>query len=201
MSHFFPGLAFYIAQDDDYPVPGGEPAHLLVEYRSEVDPRISFQHFRLGHNGHLLFPLSLPGDPGPCLECRLVGDAVEPVGDHLFGYDGSGLADEDEEGGLEGIFGIMVIDEDATAHAPDHRAVPPHQGRKRGLLSAAEVGLQQLPVGQSGPIPPQHGPAKILQGLAHPAGLHVSSSVAYMPSPYSYYYRLERDLIPLFRLV
>ena len=94
-----------------------------------------------------------------------------------LGSDRRRLADEDEEGGLEGVLGVVVVAEDTAAHAPDHRAVPPHQGCKSRLVTAAEVVLQQLPIGQPRPIPQKHRPAKVLDDLAHLAGRHVVSLV------------------------
>ena len=105
-----------------------------------------------GHGRHLLLPRPPPGGRRSRLQRRLVGHAVEPVGDHLPRHDGSRLADEDEEGGLEGVLGVVVAVEDPAADAPDHRAVPLHQGGERRFLAAAEVALQQLPIGQARPL-------------------------------------------------
>src|SRR5207245_2118492 len=94
----------------------------------------------------------------PRLERRAVCHPVQPVGDHLFWDDGGSLADEDEEGRLESIFGVVMITEDTTADAPDHRPMPPHQGCKSRFLTAVEVVLQQLPIGPLRPISQQHSP-------------------------------------------
>ena len=83
-----------------------------------------------------------------------------------LGDDRRRLADEDEEGGLEGVLGVVVVAEDAAADAPDHRAVPPHQGFQGRWLSAADEALQQLPIGQVRPFR-QQGAAKVLDDLAH----------------------------------
>src|SRR5262249_42342100 len=85
------------------------------------------------------------------------------------------LADEDQEGGLEGVLGVVVIAEDPAAHGPDHRAMPAHQGGQRRLVPAAEVVLQQLPIGQARPTPQKHGPAQVLEDLARLACRHVVS--------------------------
>jgi hypothetical protein len=50
--------------------------------------------------------------------------------------------------------------------------VPPHQGRQSVLVAAADVILKELPIGQSRPIPQKHGPAKVLDDLAHLAVGH-----------------------------
>jgi hypothetical protein len=48
-----------------------------------------------------------------------VGDAVQPIADHLARRDRRRLANQDEEDGLEGVFRIVVIAEDAATDAPD----------------------------------------------------------------------------------
>src|SRR5262249_33501957 len=85
-------------------------------------------------------------------------------------------ADEDEEGRLKSILGVVVVAQNAATDAPDHRAMPPHQGRKSRLIATADVVLQQLPIGQSRPIP-QHHATKVLEDLARLAGRHVLSFV------------------------
>jgi hypothetical protein len=37
--------------------------------------------------------------------------------------------------------------------------LPPHQGCQRRLVAAADVVLQQLGIGQPGPVPPKDRPA------------------------------------------
>jgi hypothetical protein len=103
----------------------------------------------------------------------LVGYAVKPVGNHLSRYDGRCLADEDEKGGLEGILGIVLVAQNTAADAPHHRSMSAHQGCNSGFVTAAEVVLQQLPIGQPSPITHKHGPAKVLDDLAHLAGRHL----------------------------
>ena len=68
------------------------------------------------------------------------------------GPDRAGLADEDEERRLEGILGVVMIGQQAAADAQDHRAMPRHQRRESRLLSAVEVTLQELAIGQSRPV-------------------------------------------------
>jgi hypothetical protein len=64
-----------------------------------------------------------PGRSDPGLLGHAVGDAVKPAGNGSLLVDGIGLAGEDQERALEGIFGIVIIAEDMTAHVPDQRAV------------------------------------------------------------------------------
>jgi len=55
--------------------------------------------------------------------------------------------------------------------------MPLNEGRKSRLVPAADVVLQQLPIGQPSPIAQQSRPAKVLYGPAHLAGRHVPSFV------------------------
>ena len=78
--------------------------------------------------------------------------AVEPAAQRVVDADRRGLADEDEEGGLEGVGGGVGVVEGAAADAPDHRAVPLNQGGERRLGRAIAAGrepLQQLAVGET----------------------------------------------------
>ena len=63
----------------------------------------------------------------------------------------SRLADQDEEGGLEGIFRLMLVAYDGQADAPDHRLVPLDQRREGQLGHLVRIGresFQELAVGQ-----------------------------------------------------
>src|SRR5262249_16488786 len=54
---------------------------------------------------------------------------------------------EDQEGGLEGILGILLLAQDAPADAVDHRPVPAHDGLEDGLVAPGEGSFDELPVG------------------------------------------------------
>jgi hypothetical protein len=56
------------------------------------------------------------------------------------------LADEDEPGGLKGVFGILSMTEDPPAHPQHHGAVPPKERFKRRRLPLEDKGLQKLAV-------------------------------------------------------
>jgi hypothetical protein len=70
-------------------------------------------------------------------------------------------ADQDEEGGLESIQGVVVIPQDAATDAPHHWGVPQHKHFHRRLVTAAEEELQELPIGQPRIAGQKHGPAKV----------------------------------------
>ena len=59
-------------------------------------------------------------------------------------------AEEDDERGLEGVLGVLVVAEGPAAHAEDHRPVPADQLAEGGLVAAGadgrqEVGVRRLP--------------------------------------------------------
>ena len=49
---------------------------------------------------------------------------------------------------LEGLFGIMVMTGDPSAHAENHGTMHPHQTLERVLITPFEILLEQLPIGQ-----------------------------------------------------
>src|SRR5207244_2727538 len=55
--------------------------------------------------------------------------------------------------------------------------MPPHKGCKSRLVPAADVVLQQLPIGQTRTIPQKRRPAKVLDDPVHLAGRHSLSFV------------------------
>jgi hypothetical protein len=63
---------------------------------------------------------------------------VEPVADVLPRHDRSRLPGQDEERRLEGVFGVVMIPEDASADAPDHGAMAMDDGVKDRLLSSGD---------------------------------------------------------------
>jgi hypothetical protein len=79
--------------------------------------------------------------------------------------------DEDKEGGLECVLGVLVAAEQATTNAPDHWAMPPYQSGKRSFSALMKEGFQQLPIRHLAAIR-QGGPAKVLDNLAHLMGRH-----------------------------
>src|SRR5262249_4202292 len=108
----------------------------------------------------------------PCFPRGLVGHAVQPVGDHLPWCDKRCLANKDQEGGLECVFGVVVVAQDSAAHAPDHRAVTFDQGSEGSFLPMLEVAPKELPIGQSCSLPHKHRLAKMLEDTADLAGRH-----------------------------
>jgi hypothetical protein len=76
------------------------------------------------------------------------GDAVEPAGQALGAGQRGGLAQQGEEGGLEGVLGGVGVAQDAAADGQDHRAVPADEQGEGVLLAGVAEARQQLAVGQ-----------------------------------------------------
>ena len=133
--------------------------------RREVEPeRIRLRlRRRLRQDHHLLLPRAALRGPLPGLAGRLVRHAVKPVGQQLGGADGSGLAEQHQEGSLEGVLRLVVIGQRSATDAPDHRrsaaapAPPGPAGRGFG------EGLQQLAVGLLGAFVQPRGAAQVVQ--------------------------------------
>ena len=53
----------------------------------------------------------------------------------------------DQEGGLEGVLGVVGVVQHAAADAQHHRPVPVQQGREGFLISAAGEPVQEVRVG------------------------------------------------------
>ncbi len=63
---------------------------------------------------------------------------------------------QDQESGLEGVLGVVMIPDDAPADAQHHRAVPLNQGGKGQLgepVTACQELFHELPIGQAGDRP------------------------------------------------
>jgi hypothetical protein len=66
---------------------------------------------------------------------------------------------------LEGVLGILMIDQDAAAYTPDHRAMPPHQGREGGFVALFDEAAEEFPIGRSGLVLLQDNSRKMLEGI------------------------------------
>src|SRR5947209_4266087 len=67
-----------------------------------------------------------------------MGNPVQPVPHQFPRHDGGRLADQDEEGGLEGVLGVVVVEQAAT-HTPHHGAVPHEEGGEGRLVLTFEA--------------------------------------------------------------
>jgi hypothetical protein len=106
------------------------------------------------------FAVASSGSFGPGFQSDAVGDAVEPGGEPVAVVEGFRLADEDEEGGLEGVVDVVGVAQEASANAMDEGSVAGDDGleRARGGLVVTETTvpdetLEELGVAQAGDGP------------------------------------------------
>jgi hypothetical protein len=74
-----------------------------------------------------------------------VSDAVQEAGQRLRTAKRTGLADKHKESGLEGVFGVVFVAEQTTAHAPHQRRMAVQQ-RREGRFLAGGIAAQQIVV-------------------------------------------------------
>jgi hypothetical protein len=122
----------------------------VVQKRQHVVPETLRNGGWFRHLCHLhLFRPSSCGRHADFLS-RPVGHAVEPAADRVTGRYRRRLADKHEEGGLEGILGVVQVRQETAAHTQHRRAVPSNQGLESGCVTCCHVAAKQLPVGEFG---------------------------------------------------
>jgi hypothetical protein len=78
---------------------------------------------------------------------QVISHAGEPTAQWRPPIERADFARKYEESGLEGVLGVLLLGQHATADAQDQRAVALHEGRERRLLTVPGEALQQLLVG------------------------------------------------------
>jgi hypothetical protein len=104
------------------------------------------------HVDHLPLPGALPSDPGPRLQSGAVRYAKQPTAQRLRRGDRSRLAGEYQKRRLKGVLGIVQVEQDAAAHAHDHRAVPAEECREGVFILLPDETSEQLRVGQAAAV-------------------------------------------------
>jgi hypothetical protein len=74
-------------------------------------------------------------------------DRVQPFANSGAVADYGRPPDQHQEHRLEGVFGIGRISQDRAADGEDHRPMPAHQCRERGLVLRCEEAREQFSVG------------------------------------------------------
>jgi hypothetical protein len=174
--------ALQVAQHDGGAVVVGQAAQLLIQQWPHVGPFVSWGGLGVGRYRDPRFPPPAPGVGPAGLQRRLAGDPVQPVGDLLPRRDGLGLRGEDEEGGLEGVLGVVVA-EQASAHAPDHRPVPFDERGEGGLVAALDEAAEQLAVAEARAVAQRRRP-KLFDHAGGRAGRHAPPRRASRPALY-----------------
>src|SRR5262249_31971038 len=83
---------------------------------------------------------------GPGLERDVVRHLVQPAAQGAAVADGTSLSRQHEEGGLEGVLGVVAVAEQPAADAEHHRAVPLHQPAEGQFVALSEEPVEQLAV-------------------------------------------------------
>ena len=108
-----------------------QPADLLIDHRPELGPfQVAGGFHGLGP-GALRFLGRAPGRVAPDAGSDAIGHAVQPGAERLGVAQRTGLAQQDEERGLEGVLDVATVVEQPPADAQDHRSVPRHQRLER----------------------------------------------------------------------
>ena len=140
------GLPLQLAEDDGQAVLLGQAGHLPIQPREQFVRVLVRDRFGFGHLPGRAFP-DPPLRPGrPRFHGRLECHPVEPVAELLPRHDRSRLPGEDQERRLEGVFGVVVIPEDAAADAPDERPVSLDDRLEGRGVTPFHEPIQQLPV-------------------------------------------------------
>ena len=75
-------------------------------------------------------------------------DCVQPAGQRRSVAQRSSLADQDQEGSLEGVLDLLGVAQQSPADSKNEWPMPPEQHLERRLVALIEPALQQLSVGQ-----------------------------------------------------
>ncbi len=80
-------------------------------------------------------------------------DLVQPAPQAVSPPDRAAFLDQDQEGGLEGVLGVVWVAQDRPADAQDHRPMPSHQHFEGPAVAPGEETLEELRVGEPGDHP------------------------------------------------
>ena len=129
---------------------------------------------------------------GPCsgLEGDSIGNAVQPARQRFALANGRGVLGEGEEGGLEGVLGILIVAQDMPADVPDERPMALEQNGERRLLARRAESRKELSIGQ---FSAQPGGCELTQPAQHGDEFWLGHQVH--PREASYRYRVENGSI------
>ncbi len=170
---FLPRFLLQVAQDDSRPVTGGQALQFLVEQRTQVLPGV-VGPIGSGHGANRCLLHMAAAGGGPGLERGVVSHAVQPVADGPPGQKPRGLADQDQESGLEGVLGVVAVFQDALTDSKDHPSMAAHQCREGTLVVAGQESIQQLSV-RAGVVRQQSRTARMVQDAMRGTRWHLDS--------------------------
>ncbi len=97
------------------------------------DRRLNGHHHARADRGVAFFVLTAASESGPGPSRGAEGNSVEPGAEPVRIAERAGPAGQDEEHGLEGVFGEMAVAQELPADVQDHRAMSRHQRGESGL--------------------------------------------------------------------
>jgi len=97
-----------------------------------------------------LFVQVASGGMGSSANGDSVGDSVEPVAYEVAVPDPVRAANQNEESRLEGVFHVLIVPQNTTAYAKNHRAMPGDECGESRLISPFDESFQQLGFAQAG---------------------------------------------------
>ena len=119
-----------------------------------------------------------PGTPG-----EAVGDGVKPARQGPAPVQRRGLAGEDEEGGLEGVLGVLLLAQHPPAHAQHQRPVAPHQLRKRLAVPVVCVPFEEPAIPRLRALSGADQPAEVPQNGSQGSRRHGPALPGMLPLP------------------
>ena len=144
------GQPFKMAKDHRRPHSLGEPLQGRVEFRQVtcssivVGPRLHLASSALDRPPAGRVGLRFGADPQ--------GDSEEPARERINTPDRSAVPGQDQKRRLRGVFRIMEVAQDVTAHAQNHAAMAlderGERGRRVSVAAAGQEPLEQQPVRQ-----------------------------------------------------
>jgi hypothetical protein len=151
--HLGAALVFQAAEDKRLAVGLGQAGDLLVQDGLDLLP-LGAEAGGGGPRPCLLFVFAPPGGGPSCLGSHAGCHSMKPAGQRLALANGGGPPCQEQEGGLEGVLGVLLVAEPAAAQVEDHGPVPPQHRLEGRLVVVAQEGADQFAVGPlvGGPV-------------------------------------------------
>jgi hypothetical protein len=94
---------------------------------------------------------------------QALSNRVQPAADARLPPHRAGPPRQNEKRRLKRILGILMMTEDAPAHAPNQRCMPRHHRRKSILIVVVHEGMQQLTVAVLGSLSDDAESAQVVE--------------------------------------
>jgi hypothetical protein len=80
--------------------------------------------------------------------------------------DGSSLLDQHEKGSLEGVVGVVRVEEDPATHSQHHRPMAADEDFEGCFILSGDEALQKLPIGHPPAVLQEGYSAKVVENTA-----------------------------------